>query len=193
MMKIIVGLGNPGLKYKNTRHNVGYKVVDKLADSWGLNFLEENKFKAQVAKGFCKEEQVLLVKPETFMNLSGDAVALIMGYYKLSAEDLLIVYDDISLDMGTLRFRNSGSDGGHNGIKSIIKCLGGSKDFARLKVGIGPQPPFMPSERFVLDDFNSQETLLLSSVVKVSADAIEYFLSKGIAEAQNKFNGTINP
>lgn len=190
-MKIIIGLGNPTVKYENTRHNVGFKVMDGIAQNAGLSFAMESKFKAEIAKGLWDSEQVLLVKPQTFMNLSGEALALIMGYFKVEVADILIVYDDLSLDMGMLRFRANGSDGGHNGIKSIIKSLGGSKDFARLKVGIGPQPPYMPSEKFVLGEFTSQEQLLLADVVKYSVDAIQCFINSGISEAQNKFNGTI--
>ena len=192
-MKIIVGLGNPTEKYQNTRHNIGFKIVDELAGKMNLGFAQENKFKAQIVKGIFGGEQVLLVKPQTFMNLSGESLALVMGYFKTDISDILIVYDDISLDLGTLRFRANGSDGGHNGIKSITKCLGGNKNFARLKVGIGPQPPYMPSEKFVLGEFTAQENLLLKDVVKTSLSAVECFISSGISVAQNKFNGTINP
>ena len=190
-MKIIIGLGNPTNKYENTRHNVGFKVLDGIADVLGVSFSMENKFKAQIAKGVWGNEQVLLVKPQTYMNLSGEAVALVMGYFKVDASQIIIVYDDLSLDMGTLRFRANGSDGGHNGIKSIIQSLGGNKNFARLKVGIGPQPPYMPSEKFVLGEFTSQEQLVLNDVVKTSVDAIQCFIKSGISDAQNKFNGTI--
>lgn len=192
-MKIIIGLGNPTNKYENTRHNVGFKVVDGIANVLGVSFSMENKFKAQIAKGVWDSEQILLVKPQTFMNLSGEAVALIMGYFKVEISQIIIVYDDLSIDLGTLRFRANGSDGGHNGIKSIIQSLGGNKNFARLKVGIGPQPPYMPSEKFVLGEFTSQEILLLNEVVKTSVNAIQCFIKSGISDAQNKFNGTIKP
>ena len=191
-MKIIIGLGNPTEKYKNTRHNVGFRVLDCLAERIGVSFSNESKFKSQISKGILNSQQVLLVKPQTFMNLSGEAVALIMSYFKAEVSDIIVVYDDISLNLGTLRFRSSGSDGGHNGIKSIIKCLGNNKNFARLKVAIGPQPPYMPSEKFVLGDFTSQEELLLKVVVEKASDAIECYISCGIVEAQNKFNGTID-
>lgn len=190
-MKIIIGLGNPTSKYENTRHNVGFKVLDRMAENLGISFSQESKFKAHVAKGILNNEQVLLVKPQTFMNLSGEAVALIMGYFKVNVVDIIVVYDDLSLDLGVLRFRANGSDGGHNGIKSIIQALGGNKNFARLKVGIGPQPPYMPAERFVLGEFTTQEKELLNDVAKVSVNAVECFLTSGISEAQNKFNGTI--
>lgn len=190
-MKIIVGLGNPTNKYENTRHNVGFKVIDGIANKISVDFLLENKFKAQIAKGIINRETVLLVKPQTYMNLSGESIALLLGYFKMEASDIIVVYDDLSLDMGTLRFRANGSDGGHNGIKSIINSLGGNKNFARLKVGIGPQPPYMPAEKFVLGEFSSEEQLLLNDVVKYSISAVECFLEKGISEAKNKFNGTI--
>ena len=190
-MKIIIGLGNPTSKYENTRHNVGFKVLDELSNKTNSSFSMENKFKAQIAKGILNGEQILLVKPQTYMNLSGEAVALIMGYFKTQVSEIVIIYDDLSIDLGTLRFRANGSDGGHNGIKSIIQSLGGNKNFARLKVGIGPQPPYMPSEKFVLGEFSTQESPLLKEVITVSANAIECFIKSGISEAQNKFNGTI--
>ena len=187
-MKIIIGLGNPTVKYENTRHNVGFKVMDGIAQNAGLSFAMESKFKAEIAKGLWGSEQVLLVKPQTFMNLSGEALALIMGYFKVEVADILIVYDDLSLDMGMLRFRANGSDGGHNGIKSIINMLSTNK-FPRLKVGIGPQPQFMKSEAFVLQKFSSEQMDLLNKVVLKSVDAIEDYLNVGIATAQNKYNG----
>lgn len=191
-MKIIIGLGNPTEKYGNTRHNAGFMVLDNLAGKINGSFSSESKFKAQILKGILNGEQVLLVKPQTFMNLSGEAFALILNYFKSDISDILVVYDDISLDLGTLRFRASGSDGGHNGIKSIIKCLGNNKNFARLKVGIGPQPPYMPSERFVLGEFTGQEKLILRDLIPHASKAVECFIFSGIVEAQNKFNGTIN-
>ena len=191
-MKIIVGLGNPGDKYNNTRHNVGFMVLDLIANNCGESFHSESKFKAEICKVNLAGESVLLVKPQTFMNLSGDALALIMNFYKLTIDDLLVVFDDLSIDLGNLRFRPSGSDGGHNGIKSIIKCLSNNNKFARLKVGVGPQPLYMPAERFVLGDFTKEENTLLQDVIKVSSGAVACYIKNGINEAQNKFNGTIN-
>ena len=190
-MKIVIGLGNPTTKYENTRHNVGFKILDKIAEKISVNFSMENKFKAEIAKGLWGTEQVLLIKPQTFMNLSGEAVALIMGYFKINISDIIVVYDDLSLDMGCIRFRANGSDGGHNGIKSIIQSLGGNKNFTRLKVGIGPQPPYMPAEKFVLGEFTASEQELLKDVIDVCVDAVKCFLISGISDAQNKFNGTI--
>ena len=130
-MKLIAGLGNIGEKYLFTRHNAGFMVVDKIAFDNGIEFREEKKLKCFIAK----MGDNLLIKPTTFMNLSGEAVRAVMDYYKIDIKDLLIIYDDISLDLGTIRFRSNGSDGGHNGIKSIIKHTG-TKEFDRLKIGM---------------------------------------------------------
>ena len=128
----------------------------------------------------------MIIKPTTFMNLSGDAVQLVMNYYKIPVEDVLIVYDDLSLDLGKIRFRPNGSDGGHNGIKSVIKCVGTS-NVARLKVGIGPQPP-IPSESFVLQNFAKEQLESLKPVLKTSVEAIEYYFDYGMQKAQNTYN-----
>lgn len=190
-MKLIAGLGNPGDKYEFTRHNAGFIVVSKLAEKFGIIGKFDKKFNAITGKGQIGNEDVLIVQPMTFMNLSGDAIVPLLNYYKMSYHDLLVVFDDISLDLGILRFRAKGSDGGHNGIKSIIRNLGGKNDFARLKVGIGPQPPFMPSESYVLQKFDKNEEKLLEDVANNSVEAIECYISKGIELAGSKFNGYI--
>ena len=184
-MKLIVGLGNIGNNYAFTRHNAGFMVVDKFALDSGVQFKEVSKLRAFIAniKGV---EVYLLIKPTTYMNLSGEAVQLVMNYYKIVVEDLLIVYDDLSLDLGKLRYRPNGSDGGHNGIKSIIKHLG-TKDFSRLKVGIGPQPN-IPSEAFVLQKFNEEELKTLKPVLDKSVESIQYYFKNGIAKTQNIYN-----
>ena len=128
----------------------------------------------------------MLVKPTTYMNLSGEAMRAVMDYYKILTEDILIVYDDLSLDLGKIRFRANGSDGGHNGIKSIIQHLG-SKNFARLKIGIGPQPS-IPSESFVLQNFDNDSLSVLKDVLTLSEEAVFYFLQNGIEKTQNKYN-----
>ena len=128
----------------------------------------------------------ILIKPTTFMNLSGEAVRAVMDYYKIDVKDILIVYDDIALDLGRIRFRANGSDGGHNGIKSIIKHVG-TKDFDRLKIGIGPQPN-VPSENYVLQNFPKEQLDELKNILKTADEAIEFYLENGIQQAQNKFN-----
>ena len=181
-MKLIVGLGNIGEKYCFTRHNAGFMVLDKLAVDKGFSFREESKLKCFLAK----IGDIIYIKPTTFMNLSGEAVRAVMDYYKIDVKDLLILYDDIALDLGRMRFRANGSDGGHNGIKSIIKHVG-TKEFDRLKIGIGPQPN-IPSENYVLQNFPKEQLEELKEVLKRADEAIEFYLENGIQKAQNKFN-----
>ena len=186
-MKIIVGLGNPDDKYKFTRHNAGFMVLDFFAYKWGVEFKSESKFNAQIAKINRNGESIILLKPMTYMNLSGKAVQAVMNFYKVEKEDLLVVFDDIDLPLGELRFRSKGSDGGHNGIKSIISSLGNNNEFDRLKVGIGPQPN-MPSEAFVLQNFTPEQLTQVKEVLKKSQSAIECYLEQGLIAAQNGFN-----
>lgn len=181
-MKLIAGLGNIGDKYCFTRHNAGFMVLDKLALDNNFSFREENKLKCFLAKS----GDIIYIKPTTFMNLSGEAVRAVMDYYKINVKDILIVYDDIALDLGRIRFRANGSDGGHNGIKSIIKHVG-TKDFDRLKIGIGPQPN-IPSENFVLQNFPKEQLEELKEILKRADEAIEFYLKNDIQKAQNKFN-----
>lgn len=181
-MKLIVGLGNVGEKYCFTRHNAGFMVLDKLALDNNFSFREESKLKCFLAKS----NDVMYIKPTTFMNLSGEAVRAVMDYYKIDVKDILIVYDDIALDLGRLRFRANGSDGGHNGIKSIISHVG-TKEFDRLKFGIGPQPN-IPSENYVLQNFPKDQHDTLKEVLKRADEAIKFYLENDIQKAQNKFN-----
>lgn len=181
-MKLIAGLGNIGDKYCFTRHNAGFMVLDKLALDNNFSFREESKLKCFLAKS----NDIIYIKPTTFMNLSGEAVRAVMDYYKIDIKDILIVYDDIALDIGRIRFRANGSDGGHNGIKSIIKHVG-TKEFDRLKVGIGPQPN-IPSENYVLQNFPKDQLETLKDVLKKSDEAIKFYLENDIQKAQNKFN-----
>ena len=183
-MKLIIGLGNFDDKYLLTRHNAGFMAVDFFAQEHGQTFKSEAKFKAKVAKFKLNGEDIILLKPSTYMNLSGEAVIAVMNFYKIDVKDILVIYDDISLELGAIRFRASGSDGGHNGIKSIIKVLSTQK-FDRLKIGIGPQPP-IPAENFVLQNFTKDQLEALKPVLKkpVIADYLKY----GIEKAQNLHN-----
>ncbi len=185
-MKLITGLGNIGEKYCFTRHNAGFMVVDKWALENNLQFREEKKFKCLMAKFNFNGEDIIIAKPTTFMNLSGEAVGALCNFYKIDIKDVLIIFDDIALDLGRLRFRKTGSDGGHNGIKSIIKHLG-TTDFARLKVGIGPQPP-IPSENYVLGTFTKEQAEILKPTLSRAVSAVECYLTDGIEKAQNIFN-----
>src|SRR5574344_2009796 len=153
-----------------TRHNVGFMTLDKWATAGGFSFNLESKFKAYVAKN----NDIIFAKPTTFMNLSGEAVIALVNYFKIDKKDVLIIYDDISLPLGKMRFRANGSDGGHNGIKSVIQHLG-TKDIARLKIGIGPQPP-IPSENFVLQNFLKEQQTELKEVLKTAIEGIKFYL-----------------
>jgi len=188
-MKLIVGLGNPGAKYENTRHNAGFMVVSYLAEKNSIKGKTESKFNAIVGKGKIGSEDVVILQPLTYMNLSGQALSSVMSFYKIQKEDIFVIFDDLSLELGVIRFRQNGSDGGHNGIKSIIQHLGGDNKFPRLKVGIGLQPDFMAAEDYVLQKFSADESKYLEKIIPVCSDAIEFYLKNGICEAMNKFNG----
>ncbi len=185
-MKLIVGLGNIGQKYTFTRHNVGFMLADSIAINNNLSFRENTRLKCLMTNLRNGVDDFLIIKPTTFMNLSGESVRAVMDYYKISVEDVLIVYDDLSLELGKIRFRQNGSDGGHNGIKSVIKHLG-TQNIARLKIGIGPQPN-LPSEVFVLQNFSKEELDIIKPVLATAKDGINCFFKDGIAVAQNRFN-----
>lgn len=185
-MKLIAGLGNIGEKYIWTRHNVGFMVVDKWAINQNIKFKENKKLQCNITKFKRGEEDIILIKPTTYMNLSGSAVSAVMSYYKIAVEDLLVVFDDLSIELGKIRFRPNGSDGGHNGIKSIIKSLNTS-EFARLKIGIGPQPP-IPAEEFVLQNFYKYQLENLKPVLKTAVEGIEFYLDEGMQKTQNFYN-----
>jgi len=187
-MKIIAGLGNPGEKYKNTRHNVGFMVTEALASKYNVKGSFNSKFNAIVGKGVVKDIEVLIVQPLTYMNLSGEAISKIMNWYKVDIADLFVVFDDVSLDMGKIRFREEGSAGGHNGIKSIISCCCG-QNFPRLKVGIGPNPGEHLWTSYVLEKFTAEESEILKKIIPLSVEAVEDYLLSGMNFAQNKYNG----
>ena len=188
-MKLIICLGNPGNRYATTRHNVGFMFADVLANEISASFANDPKFKAEIAKGVYNNEAIWIVKPQTFMNLSGESLFALKNFYKIDINDLFIVYDDISLEIGKLRFRSKGSDGGHNGVKSIIKYAQ-TQTFDRLKIGIGPQPPHMKSEDFVLQNFKQDEIDILKTTIKKSVEAFFYYcdVNKDIQKVQNKYN-----
>jgi len=182
---MIVGLGNPGNLYENTRHNVGFWVIDKIAEK--LNVKVDKKVgKALVQTSFWDGKKVLLVKPQTYMNLSGEAVLELLNYYQDQIEDLLVVHDDLDLPPGQLRFKKGGGTGGHNGLKSIVQCLN-SQDFDRLKIGIGrPQHPNVKD--FVLTAFSKEEKAEIDLKIERAVEGIKVWLSEGIEKAMNGFN-----
>lgn len=185
---LIVGLGNPGKQYENTRHNVGFCVVDVLAETMGVR-LNKAKFEALTATGTLGGKSVLLMKPQTFMNLSGRSVAAAARFYKVPESQILVIFDDISLDVGRIRLRKDGSPGGHNGIKSIIGMLQ-TAQFPRVKVGVGAKPhPDYDLADWVLSRFSAQEKTVLEPAIKRSAEAVEVFLRDGLERASSQFNG----
>lgn len=186
-MNLIVGLGNPGKKYEDTRHNIGYMVVDALATQLGISFVEKNKQQALVARTDYQGLPLLLVKPTTFMNNSGQAVRALVDYYNIELEDIIVVVDDLNLDPGVIRIRSQGSSGGQNGIQSIIEHLGTQK-FKRLKVGIG-RPEYGEAIHHVLSRFSQEDLLVIEEAVGKAQEACLVLLSQGLNQAMNEYNG----
>ncbi|TVQ49496.1 MAG: aminoacyl-tRNA hydrolase [Gloeocapsa sp. DLM2.Bin57] len=187
--KLIVGLGNPEPKYLDTRHNIGFMVVDACAQLWGLSWQEEKRFQGLITQGVTRRGQpIRLLKPLTYMNRSGQSVRAVYDWYKLSVDDVLVVYDDLDLPVGRLRLRKSGSAGGHNGMKSIIAHLGG-QDFPRLRLGIGKSEfSSKNTVSHVLGKFTPEEKPVIQSVIKLAVEAINVSLEKGIEQAMNQYN-----
>jgi len=185
---IIAGLGNPGQKYSGTRHNIGFMITGALAEKHGIKGSFSSKFNAIIGKGSIKGTEVLIVQPQTYMNLSGQAVSGVLNWYKEGVNNLFVVFDDISLDFGVIRFRPSGSSGSHNGVKSIISSCG-SEEFPRLKVGIGPNPGEHLWANYVLQPFSSGEKKHLPEIISVCTDALEYYICEGMNASMNRYNG----
>ena len=193
-MNLLVGLGNPGRAYARSRHNVGFQCLDSFAAAHGIS-MTRRAGQAQVGRGRVAGQDVVLAKPLTFMNLSGLAVRSLMQQFHVPLPNLLVVYDDLDLPLGKLRFREKGSAGGHRGVKSIIDEMG-NQDFPRLRVGIGPLPPeFLPNlpkeertARFVLGGFPLEEQAAMKEVYSQAAEALHAFLAEGIEAAMNKYN-----
>ncbi|GGO27516.1 aminoacyl-tRNA hydrolase [Deinococcus humi] len=189
-MKLVVGLGNPGLKYAQTRHNVGWLVVDEVARRAGAAWLKAKDAEVcEVRLGPAPGEKVLLVKPQTFMNASGKAVAPLFSFYKLDLGDVLAVQDDLDSPFGLLKFRMGGRHGGQNGVRDIIRLLG-SEAFARLKIGISRPPAGRDPADWVLSKWHPDEAATLAELVRLGANAVEVWAAQGLAEAQGGFNGT---
>ena len=185
-MYIIAGLGNPTKEYDKTRHNVGFEVIDVLAERYGID-VSERKHRAFCGKGVVEGQKILLVKPQTFMNLSGESLRAVLDYYKTLPEELIVIYDDISLEPGQLRIRMKGSAGGHNGIKNIIAHLG-TQEFPRIKVGVGEKPPRMDLKDYVLGRFSKGEKELMEQAFQEAALAAVMMITEGADRAMNHFN-----
>ena len=186
-MFIIVGLGNPTAEYVGTRHNVGFDVIDQIADKYNIS-VTERKHRAFCGKGIIGGQKVILVKPQTYMNLSGESVRSVLDFYKVDVEtELLVIFDDISLDVGQLRIRKKGSAGGHNGIKNIIQHLG-TNVFHRIKVGVGEKPKDYDLADYVLGHFSKGEKEQMEEGYKKAVNAVELMLQGEVDAAMNEFN-----
>ena len=186
---LIVGLGNPGRKYRGNRHNIGFMVVDRLADEAGIR---SNKVqnKAIVGDGRFAQQRIILAKPQTYMNDSGNAVGPLANFYKIPPERIFVIYDEMDIPFGSIRLREKGGAGGHNGMKSIIQHLG--QDFPRMRLGVGRPPGRMPPPAYLLQDFSKEQIPVVTDMVDEAIRAIATYLQDGIQVAMNKHNGSVN-
>jgi len=189
-MFLIVGLGNPGAEYAKTRHNAGFLLVQKLAERWKANWTLEKKFNARVARADRSEGRVLLSEPQTFMNSSGESVGPLMNFFRVPLNRLLVAVDDADIPFGEIRLRPSGSSGGHHGLESIEKHVG-TREFARLRIGIGRKAGAREITDYVLGRFSAAETELAEKVLSTAADQAEVWLKAGIQKAMSQFNGLV--
>jgi PTH1 family peptidyl-tRNA hydrolase len=190
-VKILVGLGNPGIFYRMTRHNIGFQVIDRLAETNQIS-IRTKRFKSLYGTGAVDAQEVVLAKPMTYMNRSGEAVKKMADFFHLRIEDLLVVHDDLDLPFGRLRFKRRGGDGGHQGIRSIIEWMDGN-NFLRLKVGIGRPPQGMDPAKYVLERFNKSERSLLDQFLFQGAESLKVMLLEGVEKAMNQFQKRDQP
>ncbi|MCH5264824.1 MAG: aminoacyl-tRNA hydrolase [Lachnospiraceae bacterium] len=186
-MYLIAGLGNPGMEYAATRHNIGFDMVTYLCDKYGIS-LRSKEHKALVGKGIIEGQKVMLAQPQTYMNLSGESLRALVDYYKLDIEDLIVIYDDISLEVGQIRVRPKGSAGGHNGIKNIINHLG-TQEFARIKIGVGSKPEGGDLVKHVLGRFSKEEDGMVREIFGLAEEACTAIMTEGVDSAMNRVNG----
>ncbi|HPG32043.1 MAG TPA: aminoacyl-tRNA hydrolase [bacterium] len=189
-MKIIAGLGNPGNKYGLTRHNAGFMTMDSIVEKNKLQMKKSSRFECEYADFNQNGEKVLIAKPTTYMNNSGRCLRKLIDYYDAGIQDIVVVSDDVNLEFGSIRIREKGSAGGHNGLKSIIECLG-ADNFIRVRIGVGSPQGRMPMEYYVLSDFNQEQKKELRSIIEESAEAVLSILNGGLIPAMNRFNKKI--
>ena len=185
-MKLIIGLGNPTRKYKFTRHNIGFLAIDRIAKDFSIK-LQEARFSSLIGEKNVSGEKIVLMKPLTFMNLSGEAVRAAKGKTKAKFEDIIVICDDVNLDLGRLRIRKSGSSGGHNGLKSIIEHLG-TNEFARLRIGINTGKKICDLSEYVLEEFGEKELKVVDKILDVVSDAVKVYIGKGAETTMTNFN-----
>lgn len=189
MVKMIVGLGNPGSKYEKTKHNIGFMAIDNIVKNLDVTFTDDKNFKAQIGSTFINHEKVYFVKPTTFMNNSGIAVKALLTYYNIDITDLIVIYDDLDMEVSKLRLRSKGSAGGHNGIKSIIAHIG-TQEFNRIKVGIGRPLKGMTVINHVMGQFNTEDNIAISLTLDRVVNAVNFYLQENDFEkTMQKFNG----
>lgn len=185
-MYIIIGLGNPTREYEATRHNIGFDIITRISDDYHIP-LDFKKHKAICGKGFIEGEKVVLAKPQTYMNLSGESVRELVDFYKVTPEQIIVIYDDISLEVGQLRLRKQGSAGGHNGIKSILNHLG-TQEFSRIKVGVGDKPKGWDLADYVLSRFSEEDQSVIRDSMKKASEAVKTIIKDGMESAMNLYN-----
>ena len=186
-MYVIVGLGNPGRRYENTRHNVGFIALDQLAEKYSIK-VEKKKHKALIGEGRIGTEKVILVKPQTYMNLSGESVRSIFRYYSIAPEQLIVIYDDIDIPLGTLRIRQQGGPGTHNGMRSIINLLL-DDSFPRVRIGVGGERGDVPLASYVTSGFKKEDVSTIENTILRAVDAVSSIVTDGIVLAMTKYNG----
>ena len=185
-MKIIVGLGNPGIKFRKNRHNAGFMALDKAAEETGID-IKTRKFDSVIGRGLIGKKEAILAKPQTFVNLSGQAVSKLVNFYKMDLEDLVVVYDDADIEFGRIKVKKSGKSGGHNGIESIIDALG-NENFSRIRIGIGRSIHCEDLKKYVLGNFNKLEMSKFDEILSRVLDAVVMIVKDGIDKAMNTFN-----
>ena len=186
-MKMIVGLGNPGKKYEATRHNVGFMALDFFGDELGVN-ITKKKEKSFIAETHYQGQKIILVKPQTYMNLSGESVETLKNFFKVALEDIIVIYDDLDLNLGKIRIRSSGGTGGHNGVSSIIDSLG-TREFSRVRIGIGRPPEMINPVDYVLGLFSEEESKILTELFPSVMNALkDFIISSEIEKVMNKYN-----
>lgn len=185
-MYLIIGLGNPEEEYSRTRHNMGFDTINKLAEKYGIK-VNKNKFNSLYGSGEIEGEKVILLKPQTYMNLSGTAIREVMNFYKLSSKDIIVIYDDLDIEPGTIKIRKKGGPGTHNGMKSVVHEIG-TEDFARIRVGIGMPQYKNDLLNFILTKIPEEEYKVLENAIQKAAEAIGEIIKKGIDSAMNQYN-----
>lgn len=186
-MRVIIGLGNPGPEYRKTRHNIGFRVVDRLAERWGVQLLR-NAFLSKIGEAFWQGEKILLIQPQTYMNRSGETAVQLRDFYQLAISDFIVTHDDLDLPLGRIRIKRGGGGGGNRGVASLVAELGG-KDFPRVKIGVGRPPGKQDPVDFLLQPFTPQEEAFILPAVEQAAEALEILLTDGLEKAMSFFNG----